>query len=165
MRTRPIAWPSRRRNRCLNRCLRSLTTSAGSRASPDRRRIQLSRVTKPESTSSEMRKTKIHDSTVLIENSHQNPGVPSYTTGIQEYPVCRPESRIPPSRIQEYPSTPGVGLTGSYETPRIAQAEVRFEWPNSILVRMQSKAKDGGTLHQVQGACFEPFGQHVFGDA
>ena len=44
-------------------------------------------------------------STVLIENSHQNPGVPSYTTGIQEYPVCRPESRIPPSRIQECPST------------------------------------------------------------
>ena len=31
--------------------------------------------------------------------------VPSYTTGIQEYPVCQPESRIPPSRIQEYPST------------------------------------------------------------
>ena len=29
----------------------------------------------------------------------------------------------------------GVGLTGSYETPGIAQAEVRFEWPNSILVR------------------------------
>ena len=52
-----------------------------------------------------MWKTKIHDSTVLIENSHQIPGVPSYTTGIQEYPVCQPESRIPPSRIQEYPST------------------------------------------------------------
>ena len=52
-----------------------------------------------------MRKTKIHDSTVLIENSHQIPGVPSYTTGIQEYPVCQPESRIHPSRIQEYPST------------------------------------------------------------
>ena len=29
----------------------------------------------------------------------------------------------------------GVGLTGSYETSRIAQAEVQFEWPNSILVR------------------------------
>ena len=28
-----------------------------------------------------MRKTKIHDPTVLIENSHQNPGVPFYTTG------------------------------------------------------------------------------------
>ena len=28
-----------------------------------------------------------------------------------------------------------VGLTGCYETPQIAQAEVRFECPNSILVR------------------------------
>ena len=63
------------------------------------------RVETPESKSNAMWKTKIHDSTVLIENSHQIPGVPSYTTGIQEYPVCQPESRIHPSRIQEYPST------------------------------------------------------------
>ena len=62
--------------------------------------IQQSRVETPESKSSGMPgKPK------SVENSHQNPGVPSYTTGIQEYPVCRPESRIPPSRIQEYPST------------------------------------------------------------
>ena len=67
--------------------------------------IQQSRVETPESKSSGMRKTKIQDSAVLIENSHQNPGVPSCTTRIQEYPVCRPESRIHPSRIQEYPST------------------------------------------------------------
>ena len=36
----------------------------------------------------------------------------------------------------------GVGLTGSYETPRIAQAEVRFEWPNSILVRFHLAVRD-----------------------
>ena len=66
------------------------------------------RVETPESKSNAMWKTKIHDSTVLIENSHQIPGVPSYTTGIQEYPVCQPESRIHPSRIQEYPSTASV---------------------------------------------------------
>ena len=34
----------------------------------------------------------------------------------------------------------GVGLTGAYETPRIAQAEFRFEWPNSILVRWALEA-------------------------
>ena len=28
-----------------------------------------------------------------------------------------------------------------------------------------AKAKDGWTLHLFQGAWFEPFGQHVFGDA
>ena len=31
--------------------------------------------------------------------------------------------------------------------------------------KMQSKAKDGRTLHLFQGAWFEPFGQHVFADA
>ena len=31
--------------------------------------------------------------------------------------------------------------------------------------KMQSKAKDGRTLHLFQGAWFEPFGQHVLGDA
>ena len=36
----------------------------------------------------------------------------------------------------------GVGLTGAYETPRIAQAEVRFEWPNSILVRFHLAVRD-----------------------
>ena len=33
----------------------------------------------------------------------------------------------------------GVGLTGSYETPRIAQAEVRQKCANSILVRVVPK--------------------------
>ena len=33
----------------------------------------------------------------------------------------------------------GVGLTGCYETPPIAQAEVRFECPNCILVRRRSR--------------------------
>ena len=36
----------------------------------------------------------------------------------------------------------GVGLTGSYETSRIAQAEVQFEWPNSILVRFGSDERE-----------------------
>ena len=31
-----------------------------------------------------------------------------------------------------------MGLTGSYETPRIAQAEVRKKCANSILVRVQA---------------------------
>ena len=31
--------------------------------------------------------------------------------------------------------------------------------------KMQSRAKDGRTLHLLQGAWFEPFGQHVLGDA
>ena len=29
-------------------------------------------------------------------------------TGIQEYPLCRPGSRVPPQGIQEYPSTPAA---------------------------------------------------------
>ena len=31
-------------------------------------------------------------------------------TGIQEYPLCRPGSRVPPQgiKIQEYPSTPAA---------------------------------------------------------
>ena len=72
-----------------------------------------------------MRKTKIHDSTVLIENSHQIPGVPSYTTGIQEYPVCQPESRIHPSRIQEYPSTQRNRKEKRMLHPLGAQAETQ----------------------------------------
>ena len=52
-RTRPMAWPSRRRNRFLNSCLRSPTTSAGSPGLPspaqnpavpcDKARIQIKR--------------------------------------------------------------------------------------------------------------------------
>ena len=35
----------------------------------------------------------------------ENPGVPTVPTGIQEYPLCQPGSRVPPPEIQEYPST------------------------------------------------------------
>ena len=38
----------------------------------------------------------------------------------------------------------GVGLTGSYETPRIGQAEVRFECSQSILVRRGKSKNSSG---------------------
>ena len=40
----------------------------------------------------------------------------------------------------------GVGLTGSYETPRIAQAEVWQKCANSILVRRVNSVPAGFTL-------------------
>ena len=46
----------------------------------------------------------------------------------------------------------GVGLTGSYETPRIAQAEVRKKCANSILVRMVSVTVLGKKNHTGEGS-------------
>ena len=50
-----------------------------------------------------------------------------------------------------------VTLTGSYETGRIAQAEVRFEWPNSILVRSAREERERASIRFLSSMSVDNF--------
>ena len=54
-----------------------------------------------------------------------------------------------------------LGLTGSYETGRIAQAEVRFEWPNSILVRSAREERERASIRFLSSMSVDDFSNRV----